>query len=259
MLVSVTFDDGNEYQYTGYFPILKKYNLKGTFYVVTSWIGQPDILNWNQLTELHESGNEIGSHTHTHPNLKGLSEDMLNFELKKSFDVLGRFDCKTLAYPCGEHNLRVINCAKKYYIAARNYSVEGSSSLNLDTTDSVYSLKGVPTEEAYDSSSFSLLNLSLHDFSKEIIKLTSGEDNDWVIFVFHGQKITTKVFLRTIKRILRSGQVLPINQVVSSFKSSSASENMLVKFNWLCDYLYRAKNLEIVTVREGVEKLFKTS
>ena len=47
MLVSITFDDGGEHQYNSFFPILEKYGLTGTFYVVTSWIGREGILNWN--------------------------------------------------------------------------------------------------------------------------------------------------------------------------------------------------------------------
>ncbi len=255
MLVSLTFDDGNEHQYTGFFPILKKYDLRGTFYVVTGWIGQPDILNWNQLTELHEAGNEIGIHTHTHPNLKGLPEEVLDFELKTSCKALSRFDCKTLAYPCGEYNRAVINCAKKYYIAARGYFVGGRCFFNSDVTDSTYCLKGIPTEEVFDSRSFPLLNLPLHDLSKEIIKLTNGGDNDWIIFVFHGQKITAKVILRTIKRIVNSGRVLTIHQATHSFKYGAASGNTLVKFHWLCDYISSAENLDVVTISQGVQKL----
>jgi peptidoglycan/xylan/chitin deacetylase (PgdA/CDA1 family) len=255
VLVSLTFDDGNEHQYTGFFPILKKYDLRGTFYVVTSWIGQPDILNWNQLTELHEAGNEIGSHTHTHPNLKGLPEEVVDFELKTSFKALNRFDCKTLAYPCGEYNRTVISCAKKYYMAARGYFVDGRCFFKADVTDATYCLKGIPTEEASNSKSVPLLNLPLHDFSKEIIKLTNGGDNDWAIFVFHGQKITTKVVLRTIKRIVNSGRVLSVHQVTHSLKYGASSGNSLAKFHWLCDYISKAENLDVVTISEGVQKL----
>lgn len=52
-------------------PILKKYNLKGTLYVIINRLGTPGYVTRNQVKEMAESGLvEIGSHTFNHPDLR---------------------------------------------------------------------------------------------------------------------------------------------------------------------------------------------
>ena len=255
MLVSITFDDGNEYQYNGFFPILEKYDLKGTFYIVTSWIGQQGILNWDQLAELHSGGNEIGSHTHTHRNLTNLSKEALDFELHTSFTFLNRFDCKTLAYPNGGYNSLVIGYAKKYYIGARAYFMD-KAHFHVSKMNESYSLIGLATEESSTSGTIPLLNLPFDKFEKEIIKLTKGGSDNWTILVFHGQQITAKVFLGSVKTFVENGRALNVSLIKNSLRSSIAYGNTLKKFQWLCKYLARNDNLETVTVSDGIKKLY---
>ncbi len=74
--VAITFDDGYADAYETAFPILKKYGFKATFYVITSLLGRPRYMTWEQARELAAAGNVIGSHTLTHPDLSqvGLTE-----------------------------------------------------------------------------------------------------------------------------------------------------------------------------------------
>lgn len=76
--VSVTFDDGSSYQYRYGKKLLEKYGMRGTFFVVTSWIGHSPLitgetdglitrrLSINEIRELQRAGHEIGSHGHEH-------------------------------------------------------------------------------------------------------------------------------------------------------------------------------------------------
>jgi peptidoglycan/xylan/chitin deacetylase (PgdA/CDA1 family) len=74
-----------------------------------------DTMDWDALSELSERGIEIGSHTATHAHLTGLSDSELHSELRDSRDqleeVLGK-PCRFLAYPYGEHDLRVRTAAR---------------------------------------------------------------------------------------------------------------------------------------------------
>ena len=108
--VAITADDGFENFYTYAFPLLKKYNLKATVFMITGKIGEPGMLNWHELREMSDSGLvTIGSHTKSHPWLPTVSvdEDRLHEELagsKKTLeDGLGR-RVDFICYPNGGFN-----------------------------------------------------------------------------------------------------------------------------------------------------------
>ncbi len=78
--VILTFDDGYDNAYYNAFPILKKYNDKGSFYLISDLVGQPSRLTWNQVKIMSNNGMEFGSHSKTHPDLRSLPFDSLSFE-----------------------------------------------------------------------------------------------------------------------------------------------------------------------------------
>src|SRR3972149_7274424 len=97
--VSRCFDDSYSIQYDTFYQALLDYGLKATFYVITSRIGTKGHFTWSQLNDLFKEGNEIGSHTHTHPHLTELSSEELDRELRGGQEVLKPFGCRKLAYP----------------------------------------------------------------------------------------------------------------------------------------------------------------
>jgi peptidoglycan/xylan/chitin deacetylase (PgdA/CDA1 family) len=88
MPLSISFDDGRIIQYKAYFPILKESDLHASFYIVTNWIGRPGFMGWEEIKDLWQSQNEIGSHSHTHRKLSSLPETELMSELEKSKEML---------------------------------------------------------------------------------------------------------------------------------------------------------------------------
>jgi len=61
--LAITFDDGFRDNYVYAFPILKKYNLPATIFVIIQEIGRPDRLTWAQIEEMQASGLiTFGSH-----------------------------------------------------------------------------------------------------------------------------------------------------------------------------------------------------
>lgn len=63
--LAITFDDGYKDNYTYAFPILKKYHLPATLFIIVREVGrlQNDRLSWNQIQEMQDSGIfSIGSH-----------------------------------------------------------------------------------------------------------------------------------------------------------------------------------------------------
>jgi len=133
--IILSFDDSYIDAYTKAFPLLLKYNIKGSFCVITRAIGNPEEMSWSQLKELVGAGMEIVSHSHTHHSMKILNNDQLRKELLGSKEILEGalgIKVKTFVYPSGEFNDNVITQLKKYgYESARTTK----HSLNISVND----------------------------------------------------------------------------------------------------------------------------
>jgi len=109
--VAVTFDDGYRDNYTFALPILERFNLKATFYLVTGYIGSDRVfewirdskgmsddvsvsrsefmpLNWDQVLEMERRGMEFGSHSHSHRSLSEIDPGIIAGELGESIREL---------------------------------------------------------------------------------------------------------------------------------------------------------------------------
>jgi peptidoglycan/xylan/chitin deacetylase (PgdA/CDA1 family) len=132
--LSVTFDDAFRSVLTHALPILRDLGIHGTVFVPTGHVGRrpmtwPGIeewaggpyeseltgCTWDEIAELADAEWEIGSHTRRHRRLTALSDEELNAELVESKAAcearLGR-PCRSLAYPYGDHDERVVAAAR---------------------------------------------------------------------------------------------------------------------------------------------------
>jgi len=104
----LTFDDGYEDFYSVVYPLLKKYQLKGTVYIIYDYIGRRGFLNENQIKELVDSDLvEVGSHTLDHLYLKTLAKSVAKKQIEDSKTQLEKrfhINIKTFAYPYGAFN-----------------------------------------------------------------------------------------------------------------------------------------------------------
>lgn len=132
-VVAVTFDDGFRSVLEHALPILSRLGLQATVFVPTNfpdggpmtwpgidtWLGgehETELLplSWGELRRLGDAGWEVGSHTCSHPFLSRLDQAELERELGESRrrveQELGR-PCRSLAYPYGDHDERVVRAA----------------------------------------------------------------------------------------------------------------------------------------------------
>jgi peptidoglycan/xylan/chitin deacetylase (PgdA/CDA1 family) len=129
--VAITFDDGMRSVLQHAAPVLQEHGASAHLFVATSAIGsdsswprhQPgipgyDMLNWDELGQLQAAGVHIESHTHSHPDMRGLSTAQMQEECDQADTLieqrLGRRP-RFFAYPFGYHNPLVRDFARARY------------------------------------------------------------------------------------------------------------------------------------------------
>jgi peptidoglycan/xylan/chitin deacetylase (PgdA/CDA1 family) len=172
-LVSITFDDGWTSQYTNAFPLLKKYGLASTFYIISGELtNQPDYMTVPQIKALQTAGHEIASHSVSHRDLTTDSATQLTNEMKTSQATLQtQFDVKIphFAYPYGAYNAKTITEGLIYYQSQRSTDTGYNTIDNLNlTTLKVQNIDSTTTPA------------QVQDWVDQ-----AAHDKTWLILVYH--------------------------------------------------------------------------
>ena len=142
--VLITFDDGYVDNYTNAYPILKKYNLKATIFIVTGFVSsRKGYLTWDQLREMEQHGIMAQSHTVTHAPLPELPDERIREELvqsKRTAEAELGHPIDFIAYPTGVHDLHIVSIAKEAGYRG-GFTVKYG---NVDRSSNVYALERVP-------------------------------------------------------------------------------------------------------------------
>ena len=107
----LTFDDTDLDQYTMGLPEMNKYGFKGVYFIMTVSIGKKgkfvNYMSSDQIKQLSDEGNVIGSHTYDHKNFKKYTgkdwEEQLDKPTKKLEAITGK-KIDYFAYPFGLWN-----------------------------------------------------------------------------------------------------------------------------------------------------------
>ncbi len=110
--VLITLDDGWLDNYLYAFPVLKEKKVPATIFITPGLVGKnKDLLSWEQITEMHESGViQFASHAHNHKRLRDLSDEDILYELresKKSLEEFFKQPVISFCYPYGAVDKRV--------------------------------------------------------------------------------------------------------------------------------------------------------
>jgi hypothetical protein len=169
--VTYTFDDNVPNQYTIAVPMFHAAGFKITlFTVVNYWTS----FTWAQAQAAANYGDEIASHTMTHPNLTTntpiqLTNELANSQSNINYRVPNEL-CVTLAYPyCAVPNETVV---AQYYIAAR-----GCSGQLVPSTP----------PDFMNISSFVLGNAGIYTNAANINSLANSATNShsWCVYLIH--------------------------------------------------------------------------
>lgn len=110
--VVLTFDDGHLDNYVNAYPILKKYGLKATMFVIVDSLDRPNFVTKEQIREMSNSGLiTIGSHTLGERHLPSISDkaDLKReiFDSKKKLEKIIGKPVNCFSYPIGGFNTEI--------------------------------------------------------------------------------------------------------------------------------------------------------
>lgn len=111
--LSLTFDDGADKKYTGeLLDLLKKYNIKATFFVVAKFAEE----NYELIKRMEEEGHTIGLHSLEHKNALLNGPLYTNKEFEESLKIMDKINVniKSFRPPWGHLNLLTIRNLKKF-------------------------------------------------------------------------------------------------------------------------------------------------
>lgn len=107
--IIITIDDGDKSDYTMFFPILKKFNMKAVLFITSE--SNSKKLSKEEIKELHESGLiEFGGHSENHKSMITLSKEELEKEIlenKYKIEKIVGEKVLSFAYPYGHKTKRI--------------------------------------------------------------------------------------------------------------------------------------------------------
>ena len=113
--VCLTMDDGYKDNFEHAFPILRKYRIPATIFLVTSTVDTARHLSWDEVNLMHREKVGFGSHTVHHYDLPLLSTSGMDFELRESKRVIEEKlveRISAVAYPSGRYSDKVVQRAR---------------------------------------------------------------------------------------------------------------------------------------------------
>lgn len=151
----LTFDDGYSSVFNEAFPILEKYGMSATVFLAVggSNVSGPnnrllslngtEMLLWREIRDMRDGGIDFGSHTLTHPDMTRLDRTGIEYEIRKSKEIIEDYLGKAVssfAYPYGKYDKKSIEITQRYFNCAC------SAELGLLTKESnPYALERVDT------------------------------------------------------------------------------------------------------------------
>lgn len=225
-LISVTFDDGWETTYNDALPLLQQYGILSTQYLLSGTANNSQYLSWSQITAMHEAGHEIACHSVSHPDLRLVDDQKLDYELKGCLEVMNdRFgEVRDFASPYGSSDPHTIAAIKHYFKSHRN--TNGDPSNGVNNAD-------VNTPQGYNGQGFDRYNIigvtiksdTTVDEIQALIDYARSH-NGWVVLTYHQAEaggsrwaVDTKSMAAQLATISKSNvRVVTVSQALENWR-----------------------------------------
>jgi len=174
--LSLTFDD-NATGHDEMAAFLDEFGVRGTFYVITSY------MNEEMFLEISDRGHELGSHSVNNTYMDGASMETIVFELTESkvaIENLTGTPCVSFAAPYGQLDPNVVEVARDLYISSRGTG----SGINAIAGADIFRLKIGPFPPYYDDPNTNWTNEYYCQRMKEYLE-DAIEVQGWGIQMFH--------------------------------------------------------------------------
>ncbi|MGD9740109.1 MAG: polysaccharide deacetylase family protein [Bauldia sp.] len=185
-VLTITFDDAFRNQYVHALPVLQQYELRGTTFLTTAFIGDVAgtslmaAMTWAEAAEWRDAGWEIGAHTETHRDLPPLAAVEIKAEL---------------AYPA----IRIyqeLGVVPTSFSSPHGYIDDRVRAMVMDTFDAHVrtrpiaeqvsaGLNHMPPLDPYDISRFEMSRGMAPSLACDKIEL-AVEQGSWLVLSFHG-------------------------------------------------------------------------
>lgn len=176
--VTVTFDDGYSTMVTHALPILEKYNIKPTLFVID--VSDParavginkevSLLTLEEIILLKNAGWEIGFHTTSHRNLTSLTLEEVKSEIatgKLSLEMKLGFTLDYFSYPYGLTNKTIMDITR-----GAGFKAAFSTSCDFAAFNEMMTISRLPVERTISSELFGIMISSMGLlWQKVILKL----------------------------------------------------------------------------------------
>lgn len=179
-LVSVTFDDGWESSYTEGAPVLQKYDILTTHYILSGQFDRYNYLSEEQVLSLQHAGHEIQSHTVTHADLTQLTNEELQLELQQSKQDISELTGRKVTHfasPLSSYDQRTIKYIKQSYRSHRNTNASPK-----EVTDQDYN-----TKQNFNRWQINAFSVTRSTTAGDIERFLRGAKarEAWAVLVYH--------------------------------------------------------------------------
>lgn len=139
-LITISFDDGHETTYSTVMPLLQKYGIRTTQYVLSGTANDSHYVSWDQITQMQKAGHEIACHSRSHADLTSLDDEDLDRELRHCKEELSKRygTVHNFASPYGAKNERTLSRIAKYFSSQRNTAampIDGIKTYHVNLAD----------------------------------------------------------------------------------------------------------------------------
>jgi peptidoglycan/xylan/chitin deacetylase (PgdA/CDA1 family) len=139
--IMISFDDSRLEQYSIASQEMKKYGYKGVYFIMTVSLGRPGYMTKEQVKQLSDEGNTIGSHTWDHGNVKTYQSEDWEKQVDKPAQQLEKITGKRpeyFAYPFGLWNKNAIEQIKQ-----RGYKAAFQLSAKQDQDNAQFTIRRI--------------------------------------------------------------------------------------------------------------------